>query len=158
MGYPSGTWIDPWTYLHQAHTTSTEAGVQFLHENLPLECASRIIPLFRNVSPHIKGKDLDRDLDQDPLAPVRILIVGFDRADRRWQEDYKKSRFSARIFSPASAFSISIIIQRLSLPAIMSHLHPLSSPSSGVAFVAGANGITGHAIVEYLIARPETEW
>ncbi|KAF4769852.1 hypothetical protein HAV15_011501 [Penicillium sp. str.  len=40
----------------------------------------------------------------------------------------------------------------------MSHLRPLNSPSSSVAFVAGANGITGHAIVEYLTRRPETEW
>ncbi|KAJ5489905.1 hypothetical protein N7453_010730 [Penicillium expansum] len=40
----------------------------------------------------------------------------------------------------------------------MSHLRRLDSPSSGVAFVAGANGITGHAIVEYLTRRPESEW
>lgn len=27
-----------------------------------------------------------------------------------------------------------------------------------VAFVAGSNGISGHAIVEYLIRQPEEEW
>ncbi|KAJ6178270.1 nucleoside-diphosphate-sugar epimerase GsfE [Penicillium mononematosum] len=33
-----------------------------------------------------------------------------------------------------------------------------SNHSAKVALVTGANGISGHSIVEYLIRRPETEW
>lgn len=33
------------------------------------------------------------------------------------------------------------------------------SPLSGkVAFVAGANGISGFAIIEHLVRQPKTEW
>jgi len=31
-------------------------------------------------------------------------------------------------------------------------------PQTKVAFVAGANGISGNAIVEHLIRTPKTEW
>lgn len=31
-------------------------------------------------------------------------------------------------------------------------------PLRKVAFVSGANGISGHAIVEHLIRQPESEW
>lgn len=35
----------------------------------------------------------------------------------------------------------------------------ISHPSgSKVALVTGANGISGHAIVEYLVKTPKTEW
>jgi NAD(P)-dependent dehydrogenase (short-subunit alcohol dehydrogenase family) len=33
-----------------------------------------------------------------------------------------------------------------------------SNPLPKVALVTGANGITGYAIIENLIRRPETEW
>lgn len=33
------------------------------------------------------------------------------------------------------------------------------APARGkVAFVTGANGITGNAIIEHLIRKPESEW
>ncbi|KAH6688492.1 NAD-dependent epimerase/dehydratase [Plectosphaerella plurivora] len=34
----------------------------------------------------------------------------------------------------------------------------MSSPGAKVAFVTGANGITGNAIIEHLIRQPKTEW
>ena len=34
----------------------------------------------------------------------------------------------------------------------------MSPPGPKVAFVTGANGITGNAIIEHLIRQPKTEW
>lgn len=43
-----------------------------------------------------------------------------------------------------------------------SHIPPLipvmAPPRGKVAFVTGANGITGNAIIEHLIRKPESEW
>lgn len=39
----------------------------------------------------------------------------------------------------------------------MGGINVVGSPSK-VAFVTGANGISGHAIIEHLIRTPESDW
>jgi hypothetical protein len=34
----------------------------------------------------------------------------------------------------------------------------MTPPVAKVAFVTGANGITGNAVIEYLIRQPKEEW
>lgn len=40
----------------------------------------------------------------------------------------------------------------------MSNVYKIRDPTSKVAFVAGANGISGSAIVNHLVKQPAREW
>lgn len=40
----------------------------------------------------------------------------------------------------------------------MSNIYGIRTPHSKVAFVTGANGISGSAIVEHLIKQSASEW
>lgn len=47
----------------------------------------------------------------------------------------------------------------LSIRLSYAYTFRIMAPAKGkVAFVTGANGITGNAIIEHLIRKPESEW
>jgi hypothetical protein len=53
---------------------------------------------------------------------------------------------------------LQFISSRKSIHCTMSGKTSAFVPSGKVAFVTGANGISGHAIVEHLIRTPESAW